>query len=176
MGAVRTASQKTTPTVTNKAATADPTTNRTETLGVGTDSPMTLTAINKVAMVDPTTNHTGTPRADTDNPITLPATKKAPMVDPITNRTKTPRATMDDRATPTGAAKAVTVDRTTTATVDRKIPTEATPPVAAGRVATLTEAVRGALENLTITTMVLTANRRNAAVVRGCTRRFRNVR
>ena len=67
------------------------------------------------------------------------------------------------------------VDLTTTATAGRKIPTEATPLIAVHRVITLTVAVRGALADLTITILALMADRRNAAVVRGCDFRVHDV-
>lgn len=152
----------------------------------------TLTAVtNKAAMVDqmtplgvievvvvyPTTNHTGTPRVATDDRITtLTAANKVAMDDPTTNRTKPPRAATDDRMTPTGEPAAVMANRMTKAIVDRKIPTEAPPPVTVDLMITLTEATRRAMVNPTIaTSLVPTVDRRNTVLVRGRNRGVRNI-
>ena len=174
MEAARTAGRRITLMAKNKAATADPTMNRTETPRVDTDDLTILMATNKVPTVDPITSRTKTPRADTDDPTALTVTNKVPTVDPTTNRTKTPRATTDGRATLPGAAGAIMVGRTTIFMADRKPPTKAAPPVEVDPVITLTEAIREAMADRTVTTLVLMADRRNAAAVR-CDCEFCNV-
>jgi len=142
------------------------------------DRMTTLTATNKVATADPTTARTEILRAAMDNRMTpTVATNRAATVDP-TKRTKTPRAGTDDQTTPMGvtevvtvnlttdrtAASKATVDRTTTAIVNRKVLTEAAPLIAVDRI-NLTKATGEVMANLTIpTTLVPMANRRNAAV------------
>ena len=179
----------TTLTGTNKAAMVNPIVAPTETLRAATDDQMALAvatkraatvvrmttptvATNKVAMAD-RKNRTKTPRVGTDDRMTTRmAANKVAMVDPTTNPTKIPREVMDSPTTPTGTTAAVMVDRTK---IDRKIPTEAAPLVTADRMITPMEAIRAMADLTTSTTPVPMADRRSAAVVRGCYRAVRNV-
>jgi len=166
-------------TATNKVATVNPTTARTEPPRAATEDRMTPTvATNRAAMAEPI-NRTEIPKAGTDNQTTPMGVTEVVTVNPTTNRTGTPRAAMDDRMTRTATKKvatvnpttartepprAATVDRTTT---DRKLPTEAAPLVAADRTTTLTGATREAMTNLTMPiTLVPMGSRKYAAAVR----------
>lgn len=155
-------------------AMADPTTNRMKTPRAVMDNQVTHMGVIEVFVVNPTTARTETPRAVTDDRTTTrTAANKVPTADLTTDRTKTPRAATDDRTTPTGEIAAVMANRTTTAMVNRKPPTEAAPPVTSDQMITLMEASKEAMANPTIT-LVLMADRRSAAVVRGCDRGVRN--
>ena len=159
MEATRTGGLKTTPMGTNKAVMVDPNTNRMRTPRAGP------TSANKAATVDPTTNRTRTPRADTDDQTTPMGATGGAMVNPMRNRMETPRETTDDLETPAGATSAVMVDLTTTAMLDRKLPTEATPPVKSYRMITPTGAIREATVDPKIN-LVPMVDRRNSGVVR----------
>lgn len=153
---------------TNKQATASRMT--TPTNKVTTVSRMTTptVATNKAATVDPK-DRTKTPRAGTDDRTTLMEVTEAATVNRTIVPPKTPRAATEDRMTPTEAIVVVMANRTTKATVDRKIPMEAAPPCAVGQTISLTEAIREAMVDQTIAiTLVPTADKRNAAVVREC--------
>lgn len=166
---------------TNRAATDDPT-KHTKTPRAGTVNLTTPTEATKTATADPTKP----PRAVTDDQTTPMGVTEAVAVNPTTDHTETPRAVMDDRMTCTAANKVATAnpktkaprvatdDRTMIAIVDRKVPTEAAPPVAADWV--IAKATRKAMVDLAIpTALVPTADRRNPAAVRGYDLVVRNV-
>jgi len=162
-----------------KAATVDPTKAPTDgqKTPVGVTEAMTdPTETPRKTMVDPMTTRMATKKAATVDPMTThTVTKKAPTVNPTAARTETPGLPMGDRTTPMDGRKTlgVPMEDRTKPTVDRKTPPEAPPPVMVHRMTTL---IREAMVDLVTTTvLVLTAKRRNLAVVRGRDLRLGNI-
>lgn len=90
----------------------------------------------------PTADSTPHPRVMKDGMMTLTKTGKVFMVDLRKSHRKNLEATTNDPTTPTGAVVVVMVDRTTTATVDSKIRTDLTTPLALMAVRRRAELVR----------------------------------